>query len=98
LANGAFDGQKRWKQALLDGTDPNNPPKIVKPIPAEILENRPDKEKAHKALHAMVMHLINTGQAHLLYECGEVIDYFGGRIPDPHELQENDVQPVCEFF
>jgi hypothetical protein len=93
-----FPPKKGWFQALRNGEDPNNPPKIYRPIPPEILENRPDKEKAHKVLHTLVMYFINAGNAEMLHGCPDVIDYFGGRIPHESELPKNDPTPVCEFF
>lgn len=71
--------KKGWKQALIEGRDPNNPD----------LDHMGDLEEspirpgasAHELLRKVVLAVVERGHADDLYQFPDVLAYFGAEIP-----------------
>lgn len=68
--------KKGWQQALLHGTDPNNPVRVEK---AQI-------EGDTELLERVVAHIIEQGHAVLLHGIPGLLDRFNARLPSAAEL------------
>jgi hypothetical protein len=79
-----------WRQALLAGTDPNNPLKRKK------VEVEGDTE----LLELVVTEIIEQGQAKLIEHIPGLLDRFGARLPTAKELANRRKKPMqdMDFF
>ncbi len=64
-----------WKQALLEGRDPNNP------------DCDPDVVTDGEMLRRVVLAVIEAGQAEILHHVPGLLDRFGARLPSAEELR-----------
>lgn len=74
--------KRGWREALLAGLDPNNPPARIKS--ARAIEG--DTE----LLARVVVDIAEQGYAHLLYHIPGLLDRFGARLPEKGEIPAID--------
>lgn len=76
--------KRGWKQALIDGNDPNNPPDEDSPDHLGNLPPSPIRPNvsAHDLLRQVVIAIIERGHASDLYKFPDVLEYFGAQMPD----------------